>query len=222
MGWHQDAAYWGLSPPDAVNLWLSLGDTTAAHGPMLHLRGSHLEPPLEVFFFLNSGSIFPTAPAAPWRGQLICPWRQHEDRYDPDSLLTRGQEIPELRGVGASDSRVIEGVLRPGECSLHHLCTAHGGGPNKAATRRVGFNVTYCAGHVESDRPEGAFGMPIAGRMPGSMVVDPAPGEETPERLVEACSPPIPTPDNPPSRVTWRTLEGLPSQDAGNGGEHHA
>jgi len=113
---------------------------------MLHLRGSHKEPLL-----------------------------QHEDLYDPSSLLTRGQEIPELVGVGPRDERVIEGCLLPGEMSLHHLCTAHGGGPNMADTRRVGFNVTYCAGTVESDRPEGAYGMPLLGKMPASMAVDPAP-----------------------------------------------
>ena len=31
------------------------------------------------------------------------------------------------------------GVLKPGEMSLHHLCTAHGGGPNLGVGRRVGL-----------------------------------------------------------------------------------
>ena len=26
VGWHQDAAYWGLDPPDSVNAWIALTD----------------------------------------------------------------------------------------------------------------------------------------------------------------------------------------------------
>ena len=32
--------------------------------------------------------------------------------------------------------------MKPGEMSLHHLCTAHGGGPNLGVGRRVGL-VSY-------------------------------------------------------------------------------
>eukprot|EP00729_Bicosta_minor_P003764 gene3764-2994_t len=105
VGWHQDAAYWGLDPPDSVNVWIALTDCTPKHG----------------------------------------------------------QTITQLDGVGAESDRVLAGVLAPGEYSLHHLCTAHGGGPNEAATRRIGFNATYCAGHVTSVHPGGAFGMPCRG-----------------------------------------------------------
>ena len=31
---------------------------------------------------------------------------------------------------------------------MHHLQTAHGGGPNRGGGRRIGFNVTYAAAHV--------------------------------------------------------------------------
>ena len=41
---HQDAAYWGLDPPDSVNVWIALTDCTPKHGPMLHLKGSHRKP----------------------------------------------------------------------------------------------------------------------------------------------------------------------------------
>lgn len=96
-------------------------------------------------------------------------------QYDADNLLTRGQTIPALKGVGASDPRVLEGALGAGEYSLHHLCTAHGGGCNKASTRRIGFNATFCASHVSSVRPGGAFGMQIRGPLPSSMAPDPSP-----------------------------------------------
>ena len=81
---------------------MALTDCSPAHGPMLHLKGSHINPLLE-----------------------------HADVYDPSNLLTRGQTITELAAVGAGDPRVLEGVLSPGEISIHHLSTAHGGGPNE-------------------------------------------------------------------------------------------
>lgn len=44
IGWHQDAAYWGLEPPDCVNVWMALTNVTEDHGPMDLYKGSHLEP----------------------------------------------------------------------------------------------------------------------------------------------------------------------------------
>jgi hypothetical protein len=78
------------------------------------------------------------------------PLLHHDDVYDASNLLTRGQTITALAETGADSAGVVSGVLPPGTMSLHHLCTAHGGGPNTATTRRIGFNVTYCAGHVST------------------------------------------------------------------------
>jgi ectoine hydroxylase-related dioxygenase (phytanoyl-CoA dioxygenase family) len=106
VGWHQDANYWGLDPPDCVNVWMALTDVTPEHGPMQLLRGSHVEPLLE-----------------------------HEDLYEPNNLLTRGQVIPALENYPGPDSaRTVSAVLSPGEMSIHHLCTAHGGGPMLVTT----------------------------------------------------------------------------------------
>merc|ERR1712086_347537 len=91
----------------------------------------------------------------------------HEDRYIADNLLTRGQVIPELQDEpGPDPNRVAAGVLAPGMMSLHHLSTAHGGGRNVTNERRIGFNVTYCAAHVRSVRPDGEFGMVVRGTNP--------------------------------------------------------
>ena len=130
VGWHQDAAYWGLAPHDAVNAWVALSDVREEHGPMRLLAGSHAAP------------LLPTG-----------------DNYEADNMLTRGQVIPSLQEhPGPDPARTVAAVLAPGECSLHHLRTAHGGGPNNhPSERRIGFNVTYCAGHVASRDGGGLF-----------------------------------------------------------------
>ena len=43
----------------------------------------------------------------------------------------------------------------------------------QATTRRIGFNVTYCAGHVVSIRDGGAYGMAVQGPLPPGMRADP-------------------------------------------------
>eukprot|EP00937_MAST-01D_sp_MAST-1D-sp2_P000417 g417.t1 len=136
IGWHQDAAYWGLDPPDSVNVWLALTDVTEEHGPMELYARSHAEPLLE-----------------------------HADEYVADNMLTRGQVIPQLQHgrPGPDPARVVPALLRPGQFSLHHLCTAHGGKRNRAAGRRIGFNVTFVAPHVRSVRAAGASAMPVRG-----------------------------------------------------------
>ena len=135
------------------------------------------------------------------------PLMEHADVYDADNLLTRGQVttrdhhsttslfrrtlhhyaalcqvIPSLQDApGPDKERVAEGVLEPGMMSLHHLATAHGGGPNVANERRIGFNVTYCAAHVHSVREEGAFGMVVRGSDPcDHLTHDPVPSGDTP------------------------------------------
>jgi len=152
IGWHQDAAYWGLAPFDSVNVWIALSNVTSVHGPMEFYKGSHAKPLL-----------------------------QHEDDYDPANMLTRGQVIPSLE-ESRDAALVVPAVLRPGECSIHHLCTAHGGGPNKGNDRRIGFNVTYCASHVVNVHRGGCYGQPARGVMPAGspMQLDPTPLADTP------------------------------------------
>jgi len=63
VSWHQDAAYWGLSPPLVTTAWVALSASTVANGCVRVIPGSHLE-------------------ALP----------QHET-YARDNMLSRGQEI---------------------------------------------------------------------------------------------------------------------------------
>jgi hypothetical protein len=63
VSWHQDAAYWGLSPPEVTTAWVALTDSTTASGCMRVIPGSHLE----------------TLP--------------QRDTYAQANMLSRGQEI---------------------------------------------------------------------------------------------------------------------------------
>jgi phytanoyl-CoA hydroxylase len=47
FAWHQDLAYWPLTPdPRTATLWLALDDSTIENGCMRFVPGSHLEPEL--------------------------------------------------------------------------------------------------------------------------------------------------------------------------------
>ena len=64
IGWHQDAAYWGLHPPKVATAWIALSESTAENGAMRMIPGS--------------------------QKKALLPQR---DTYAPDNALSRGQEI---------------------------------------------------------------------------------------------------------------------------------
>ena len=43
VSWHQDVTYWGLEPPTAVTLWLSIDGADVENGCMQFIPGSHQE-----------------------------------------------------------------------------------------------------------------------------------------------------------------------------------
>jgi ectoine hydroxylase-related dioxygenase (phytanoyl-CoA dioxygenase family) len=63
----------------------------------------------------------------------------HEDGYQADNMLTRGQEI----SVEVDESLAVDMPLRPGEASLHNGRLAHASGPNRSADRRIGLSLHY-------------------------------------------------------------------------------
>jgi hypothetical protein len=63
----------------------------------------------------------------------------HHDTFDPDNLLTRGQEIE----VDVDSGSVVDVVLRAGEMSLHHVLMVHGSGPNASDEPRIGVAIRY-------------------------------------------------------------------------------
>jgi len=109
---HQDLTYWGLGAIDGLlTAWLALSPATPQSGCMDFVRGSHKNP--------------------------ILP---HDDTFDENNLLSRGQEI---RVDVAEDDKVpIE--IHPGQVSLHHGLTIHGSGPNATDDRRIAAVIRYC------------------------------------------------------------------------------
>ncbi|MEL7124668.1 MAG: phytanoyl-CoA dioxygenase family protein [Pseudomonadota bacterium] len=108
---HQDLTYWGLGAIDGlVTAWIALSPATPASGCMDFVAGSH------------KNAILP-----------------HEDSFDPDNLLSRGQEVKV--DVAPGDKTAIE--IHPGQMSLHHGLTIHGSGPNTSPDRRIACVVRY-------------------------------------------------------------------------------
>lgn len=46
VSWHQDATYWGLSPPNVTTAWIALTESTVANGCMRVIPESHTGAPL--------------------------------------------------------------------------------------------------------------------------------------------------------------------------------
>ncbi len=113
VSWHQDLRYWGLADEEAmVSAWLALSPVTQANGCMRFVRGSH-------------------------QGALV----DHNDTFDEENFLTRGQEA--AIEIDESASELVE--LRPGEISLHHGRLLHGSLPNRSDERRIGYVINYVA-----------------------------------------------------------------------------
>jgi hypothetical protein len=113
VGWHQDVTYWGLNNRELVSVWVALSEADERAGCMSVLPGSHRQT------------------------------LSHDETYDEDNLLTRGQHI---RDINADDTVAMP--LRPGQASFHNVATAHGSGPNNGVDRRIGLSLHYMPTHT--------------------------------------------------------------------------
>lgn len=151
---HQDLTYWGLGATQGlVTAWIALSPSTPASGCMDFVRASHKNP--------------------------ILP---HEDTFDENNLLSRGQEI--RVDVAEADKVAIE--IHPGQMSLHHGLTIHGSGPNTSDDRRIALVVRYCTPDVAQEVGDTDYAMPARGTdTVGNFIHVPAPEADfTPESLV--------------------------------------
>ena len=78
------------------------------------------------------------------RGSHKNPILPHEDTYDKDNLLSRGQEIQ----VDVAPEDRVPAELQPGEMSLHHGLMIHGSGPNVTDDRRIAVAIRYCTPQI--------------------------------------------------------------------------
>jgi ectoine hydroxylase-related dioxygenase (phytanoyl-CoA dioxygenase family) len=109
VSWHQDNTYWGLSSRNVVTAWFAISPASVEAGCMKVMPGTHTGDTLS-----------------------------HEDTYDSDNMLTRGQSI---RGI--DEARAASMPLAAGEMSLHNYCLAHGSGPNLSPDRRIGVSMHF-------------------------------------------------------------------------------
>jgi len=113
--WHQDLAYFGLDPQIMVTAWLALTPVTRANGCQRFIPRSHRA------------------------------LQKHTETYDPDNLLSRGQQVADV-----DESTAVDILLRPGEMSIHHGNLLHSSQPNVSDGRRVGFALMMFPAHVRS------------------------------------------------------------------------
>lgn len=116
VSWHQDAAYYGLDPQEEVTCWVGLTDADMENGCMRVMPGSHL-----------------AADA------------MHEETYDPENLLGRGQTIQ-----GVDEDKADFMPVKAGQFSMHHERTWHASSPNPSDRRRVGVAFFYMPAHTKS------------------------------------------------------------------------
>jgi ectoine hydroxylase-related dioxygenase (phytanoyl-CoA dioxygenase family) len=125
VSWHQDLAYWGLDGIDEVTAWFAMTPATIDNGCMRFVAGSHNQ------------------------------WAQHEDRYHPDNMLSRSQEI----SVNVSEKDAVEVTLDAGEISLHHGRTFHASHPNRTEDRRIGVAFRYIMPSMRQTHTKNATAM---------------------------------------------------------------
>lgn len=116
VSWHQDAAYYGLDPQEEVTCWVGLTDADIENGCMRVMPGSNIEADA-----------------------------QHEETYDPQNMLGRGQTI---HGVDESRSEYMP--VNAGQFSMHHERTWHASSPNPSDRRRIGVAFFYMPAHARS------------------------------------------------------------------------
>ena len=107
VSFHQDAKYIGLEPHNWVTAWVAVTDTNEKNGCMRMLSGSHKDN-----------------------------LKHHEQNFDKNNLLTRGQTITD---VPLDKTEPV--ILEAGQMSLHHPTIVHGSGLNNSNDRRIGFVI---------------------------------------------------------------------------------
>ncbi|MEM8700720.1 MAG: phytanoyl-CoA dioxygenase family protein [Pseudomonadota bacterium] len=133
VSWHQDITYWGMGETDdEVTAWIALSNVSVEAGCMRFIPGSH-------------------------KGCIA----DHEDTFDADNLLSRGQAI-----AGVDEAKAVHGPLQPGQMSLHHGRCFHASGANNSTDRRIGLAIRYVTPAVRDHAPGRDWAMPVRGETP--------------------------------------------------------
>lgn len=122
--WHQDGAYWTLSPMEALTVWLAVDESTMENGCLRMIPGTHRLP-------LYKPSL----------------------RTDtPNMLFSAADEALVREWAGKRGIEGIE--LQPGDVSIHHPHLLHCSEANTSAKRRCGLDIGYISTttRIHSDR----------------------------------------------------------------------
>ncbi|MGC4059458.1 MAG: phytanoyl-CoA dioxygenase family protein [Aquabacterium sp.] len=111
--WHQDGAYWALTPMDALTVWLAIDESTPENGCLRIIPGSH-NIPLDVPELRTDT---PNMLYSSMRQELVDEW---------------------VRRAGVEDV-----ILQPGDVSIHHPKIIHCSEPNHSAKRRCGMDIGF-------------------------------------------------------------------------------
>jgi non-heme Fe2+,alpha-ketoglutarate-dependent halogenase len=144
--WHQDAAYVGMEPPDALTAWIALTPSSLATGCVKALPGSH-------------------------RGPL----EPHAETRDPKNLLLLGQSIEGISSERLSEAVAFEldpGEASMHHLNAIHASepNAAGGG------RRIGVAIRFAGAHVVQHLdPRDSVVVVRGSPVPGAYAEEPAP-----------------------------------------------
>ena len=152
ISWHQDSTYYGLEPPESITAWVAFTEANELAGCMKIIPGTHM-------------------------GAAILP---HEDTFDPNNLLSRGQTIRDV-----DIAKAVSMPLHAGQFSIHHNKTIHSSEPNNADWPRIGFAIHFAASNVKQVQFDNALAIHCRGSDPdGNWIEDPRPAYEmSPESL---------------------------------------
>ncbi|GAB3740981.1 hypothetical protein GCM10027598_71260 [Amycolatopsis oliviviridis] len=121
--WHQDGAYWKLTPMEALTVWLAVDESTTENGCLRIIPGSH-EIPLH----------------------------KPSPRTDTENMLysTADQELVD---EWIAKRGIVDIELNPGDVSIHHPHILHCSEGNTSPKRRCGLDIGYIstATRISSD-----------------------------------------------------------------------
>ena len=118
VSYHQDAKYIGLEPHNWVTAWVAITDSNEKNGCMRMWSGSHKDN-----------------------------LRDHDQRFNEDNLLTRGQTVENV-----PKEKTTPLVLEAGQMSLHHPTVVHGSELNNSNDQRIGFVIqSYIGTNVREE-----------------------------------------------------------------------
>ena len=155
VSWHQDLTYWQLNDIKEVTCWLAVSSARKQAGCMKFIPGSH-------------------------KNRIV----PHNDTFDENNLLTRGQEI----SVEVNENEAVYAELDPGQASFHHGLLFHSSGPNTTDDRRIGSAIRYISASMKQKTGDCPLVTQVSGNTDyGNFKIMPPPKGRLLEEEFELC-----------------------------------